>query len=56
MRYARHADNRAVGRVFEVDGFTQRLVDLDGGGGEDAGCPFSILLRKAGVEVDVGLA
>jgi len=22
----------------------------------DAGCPFSILLRKAGVEVDVGLA
>src|ERR1043166_6687808 len=37
MQYALHADDRPDGTLFEVDGFTQRLVDLDGGGG-DARC------------------
>lgn len=30
MRYALHADDAADGRLFEVDRFTQRLIDLTG--------------------------
>src|SRR4051794_22350444 len=30
MQYTLHADDRPDGALFEVEGFTQRLVDLDG--------------------------
>jgi quercetin dioxygenase-like cupin family protein len=34
MEYALHADDRPDGRLFEVGLFTQRLVELDGPGGD----------------------
>jgi len=37
MQYALQAEDRPDGRLHEVEGFTQRLVVLDGPGG-DAGC------------------
>ena len=36
MDYAMHADEAADGRLFEVEHFTQRLLDLDGDFGDEA--------------------
>jgi mannose-6-phosphate isomerase-like protein (cupin superfamily) len=60
MRYAMHVSESVDGRLFDVDGFTQRLVDLRGDHREDA-CDEVLyvlegdgLVRIEGTEHDVG--
>jgi quercetin dioxygenase-like cupin family protein len=48
MRYAMHASESVDGRLFEVDGFTQRLVDLRGDHADDASDEVLYVLEGSG--------
>ena len=53
MRYAFHADDRPDGRLFEVGVFTQRLVTLDGPGG-DEDCDEVLYVLEGDGTIDFG--
>jgi mannose-6-phosphate isomerase-like protein (cupin superfamily) len=53
MKYALQADDRPDGRLFQVGVFTQRLVELDGPGG-DAGCDEVLYVLDGDGAISIG--